>query len=83
MPLDAKLIEVLACPEDHGVLYLVAGDDAGESGEALYNPRTHRRYAVRDGIPVMLIDESEVVDDAVAARLGARVAAGELTATGG
>jgi hypothetical protein len=30
----------------------------------LYNPRLHRRYVIRDGIPVMLIDEAVAVDDA-------------------
>jgi uncharacterized protein YbaR (Trm112 family) len=32
--------------------------------DGLYNPRLHRRYVVRDGIPVMLIDEAVAVDDA-------------------
>ena len=82
MPLSPQLMQVLACPEDHGPLYLVTGDDAGESGESLYNPRTRRRYAVRDGIPVMLVDESEVVDDELAARLAARIAGGDLAVTG-
>ena len=40
--------------------------------QLLYNPRLHRRYAVRDGIPVMLIDEATAVDDAEHARLMAR-----------
>ena len=51
MSLDPRLLAVLACPEDKGPLYYL-GDDGG-----LYNPRLHRRYEVRDGIPVMLIDE--------------------------
>jgi uncharacterized protein YbaR (Trm112 family) len=58
MPLDPRLLAVLACPEDKGPLYYL-GD-----GDGLYNPRLHRRYVVRDGIPVMLIDEAEAVDDA-------------------
>ena len=33
---------------DKGALYYLADEDA------LYNPRLHRRYAVREGIPVML-----------------------------
>ena len=34
-----------------------------EGGEFLYNPRLHRRYDVRDGIPVMLVGESTVLND--------------------
>ena len=58
MALDPRLLAVLACPEDKGPLYYL-GDADG-----LYNPRLHRRYEVRDGIPVMLIDEAVAVDDA-------------------
>ena len=42
-------------PEDKGPL-LYFEDEA-----ALYNPRLKRRYAVRDDIPIMLIDEAETV----------------------
>ncbi|MFT3853038.1 MAG: Trm112 family protein [Ilumatobacteraceae bacterium] len=58
MPLDPRLLAVLACPQDKRSLYYL-GDDGG-----LYNPRLRRRYVVRDGIPVMLIDEAVAVDDA-------------------
>ena len=58
MSLDPRLLSVLACPEDKGPLYYL-GDDDG-----LYNPRLHRRYVIRDGIPVMLIDEAVAVGDA-------------------
>ncbi|HMK64020.1 MAG TPA: Trm112 family protein [Acidimicrobiales bacterium] len=57
MPLDPLLLEVLACPEDKGPLLYFADE------ERLYNPRLHRSYAVRDGIPVMLVDEAESVSD--------------------
>ena len=63
MTLDPKLLEILACPEDKGSLLWFEGEDA------LYNPRLRRRYAVRDGIPVMLVDEAETVDDAEHGRL--------------
>lgn len=65
--LDPRLLAVLACPQDKGPL-LYLGDSGG-----LYNPRLHRRYAVRDGIPVMLVDEAEAVDDAEHAAIMSRV----------
>ncbi len=55
--LDPRLLEILACPEDKGPLLYFADE------KSLYNPRLHRRYEVRDGIPVMLIDEAESVSD--------------------
>ncbi len=61
MALDPKLLEILACPDDKGPLFYF------ENESSLYNPRLKRRYAVRDDIPIMLIDEAETVDDAEAA----------------
>jgi len=57
MALDPMLLEILACPEDKGPLVYFTDE------ESLYNARLRRRYAVRDGIPVMLIDEAETVSD--------------------
>lgn len=69
MALDPQLLEILACPEDKGpLLYL-------EDEDTLYNPRLKRRYAIREGIPIMLIDEAEAVDDAEHDRLMAKVEA--------
>jgi len=75
MALDKLLLEILACPEDRGPLYYFEDEDA------LYNPRLHRRYAVRDGIPIMLIDEAETVDATEHDRLMGKVAAEGLTPT--
>ena len=69
MALDPLLLEILACPEDKGPLYYLADEDA------LYNPRLKRRYDVRDDIPIMLVDESEVVGDDEHARLVAKAEA--------
>ncbi|MEA3078083.1 MAG: uncharacterized protein QOF60_2991 [Actinomycetota bacterium] len=66
MALNPKLLEVLACPEDKGPL-LYFEDEA-----TLFNPRLNRRYAIKDDIPIMLVDEAETVDDAEAARLVAK-----------
>jgi uncharacterized protein len=67
MTLAAELLEILACPDDKGPLYYLEGE------AALYNPRQQRRYEVRDDIPVMLIEESTIVDDEEHARLMAIV----------
>ena len=66
MALDPKLLEILACPEDKGPLLYFEGEDS------LYNPRLKRRYAIKDDIPVMLIEEAETVDDAEHQRLLAK-----------
>lgn len=63
MTLDPLLLEVLACPEDKGPLLYFADE------ERLYNPRLRRSYPVRDGIPVMLVDEAEAVSEQEHARL--------------
>lgn len=55
MALDQRLLDILACPQDKGPLYYLADEGA------LYNPRLQLRYAVRDDIPVMLIDEADHV----------------------
>ncbi len=75
MTLDPLLIEVLACPEDKGPLLYF--DDE----QLLFNSRLHRTYPVRDGIPVMLIDEASSVDAAEDARLVAKAAAGGAVST--
>jgi uncharacterized protein YbaR (Trm112 family) len=75
MTLDPALLEILACPEDKGPLFYL------EDEALLYNPRLHRRYDVRDGIPVMLIAESTTVDDTEHERLMAVVADRGISAT--
>lgn len=69
MPLDPMLVEILACPDDKGPLLYFTDEDS------LYNPRLRRRYAIRDGIPVMLIDEAETVSDEEHERLVAKAEA--------
>jgi uncharacterized protein YbaR (Trm112 family) len=69
MALDPQLLEILACPDDKGPLLYFQDEDA------LYNPRLKRRYAIRDDIPIMLIDEAETVADAEHERLMAKAEA--------
>ncbi|MEQ8717622.1 MAG: Trm112 family protein [Acidimicrobiales bacterium] len=68
MTLDRRLLDILACPEDKGPLLYFEADDF------LYNPRLHRRYRIDDGIPVMLIDEADNVDEAEHDSIMARAA---------
>lgn len=75
MALAPRLLEILACPDDKGPLYYLADEDA------LYNPRLHRRYAVRDDIPVMLIDEAETVDEQEHGRIMSKVEASGIAPT--
>jgi len=60
--LDARLLEILACPDDKGPLYYFPAD------AFLFCPACRRRYEIRDDIPVMLLDEATVLsaDDAEA-----------------
>jgi uncharacterized protein len=65
---NSRLLEILACPKDKGnLIYL---DDE----EMLYNPRLQMRYEVRQGIPVMLIDEATTVNQVEHQRIMAKVA---------
>jgi len=66
MALDPQLLEILACPEDKGPLLYFKDEDS------LYNPRLQRRYAIRDDIPIMLIDEAETVSKGEHDRLMAK-----------
>lgn len=54
--IDKELLEILVCPKSKASLIQV--------GEWLYSTdaRTRLRYPIRDGIPIMLIEEAETVD---------------------
>ncbi len=75
MALDPQLLEILACPEDKGPLLYFADE------QVLYNPRLKRRYAIRDDIPIMLIDEATTVEQAEHDRLLAKAEADGITPT--
>jgi len=70
--LDPLLLEILACPEDKGPLFYFPDE------ESLYNPRLQRRYAIKDGIPDMLIEDAEQVSGEEHDRLLAKAAAGGI-----
>ena len=75
MALEPQLLEILACPEDKGPLLYFNDEDT------LYNPRLKRRYAIRDDIPIMLIDEAETVADDEHDRLMAKAEADGIKPT--
>ena len=54
MPVDAELLEILACPACKTAVVLV------KQGTALKCASCHRVYPIKDDIPVMLIDEATV-----------------------
>lgn len=75
MALDPKLLEILACPDDKGPLYYF------ETDGFLVCPSCRRQYEVRDDIPVMLVDEATVLDEADLDRLVERARAEGLAPT--
>lgn len=75
MSLDAALLAILACPDDKGPLYYL------DAEQVLFNPRLARTYPVRDGIPVMLIEEATTVDQQESARLQAIIDAESVPPT--
>jgi uncharacterized protein YbaR (Trm112 family) len=71
MSLDARLLEILACPVEKGPLYYF---ESGGDGGFLFCPACRRRYEVRDDIPVMLLDEATTLSEAEADAVLARAA---------
>lgn len=53
---DPKLLEILVCPVTKGTLRYDA--DAGE----LVSEAAGLAYPIRDGIPIMLVDEARRID---------------------
>ncbi|HEU5058245.1 MAG TPA: Trm112 family protein [Kofleriaceae bacterium] len=67
MPLDPEHLALLVCPESkQPLLYVPAGVPGGE---ALFCPASRLRYRIDDGIPILLIDEAERLDEGEAERL--------------
>lgn len=55
--LDEQLLEILACPsEDHAPL--TVGTPSDPDADALTCTACGREYPVRDGIPVLLLEEA-------------------------
>ena len=59
--IDDELMKILACPACKSDVKLIRVDSAkGESEEKIACVKCGRKYPVRDGIPIMLIDEAEM-----------------------
>lgn len=54
MPIRPELLEILVCPVCKSDLELLAGD------KGLRCKQENRVFPIRDGIPVMLVEESTV-----------------------
>ena len=53
---DRKMLEALVCPQTHGVLSYDA------ERQELVSKAAHLAYPIRNGIPVMLIDEARTLE---------------------
>ena len=73
MALSPDLVELLICPESRQPLVLVPAGVEGAAGESLFCPASRLRYRIDDGVPVMLPEEAERLDEAAAKRLLASV----------
>jgi len=49
--IDRQLLDILACPD--------CKSDVRQEGDKIVCSKCGRKYPIRDGVPVMLIDESE------------------------
>jgi uncharacterized protein len=57
MAVDPKLLEILVCPLTKGPLRYDA------ARQELISEQAGLAYPIRDGIPIMLIDEARKLDD--------------------
>jgi len=57
---DRKLLEILVCPLTKGPL------EYDEANSELISKQANLAYPIRDGIPIMLVDEARPLDDSAA-----------------
>ncbi|MBW1717560.1 MAG: Trm112 family protein [Deltaproteobacteria bacterium] len=53
MAISKELLEILACPQCKGNIYL------NDAGDGLICDNCKLLYEIKDGIPIMLIDEAK------------------------
>ena len=56
-PIDPKLLEILVCPLTKAPL------DYDAAAQELISRQARLAYPIRDGIPIMLVDEARRLDD--------------------
>ena len=56
---DPKLLEILVCPLTKGPL------DYDDTAQELISKSAGLAFPIRDGIPIMLIDEAREIDDVI------------------
>ena len=54
--IDPKLLEILVCPLTKGAL------DYDKEAQELISEQARLAYPIRDGIPIMLVDEARQLD---------------------
>lgn len=54
--IDPKLLEVLVCPESHGPLRY------DKDAQELISDQAGLAFPIRDGIPIMLVEEARTLD---------------------
>jgi uncharacterized protein YbaR (Trm112 family) len=54
---DRQMLESLVCPRTHGSLRYDA------AAQELISKAAHLAFPIRDGIPIVLIDEARRIDD--------------------
>ncbi|WFE24905.1 Trm112 family protein [Solwaraspora sp. WMMD791] len=59
MALDSQLLEILACPDTHHTPLTYDAD-----AQTLTCPECSRIFEVRDGIPVLMLDEARMPGEA-------------------
>jgi len=62
---DPKLLEILVCPLSKGPLTY------DRAAQELVSPQAGLAYPIRDGIPIMLVDEARSLTEEEKARFGA------------
>jgi len=62
-PLDPRLLEILVCPLTKAPLTY------DRAAQELISVEVGLAYPIRDGIPIMLVDEARPLDDAQKAKL--------------
>ncbi len=64
--IDRKLLEILVCPLTKGPLTY------DRARQELISPQAGLAYPIRDGIPIMLVDEARSLDDEEKAALAGK-----------